>query len=253
MDKKRLYSILYLVCIVLLINSNPFSLFISNEILLLSINLVIKVISIIYILHYIKKENLNKIKTKKLEKSSIKLIPLLLLCFSNFFVVLIANSTVKTEIDIFAILSGLVIAILIGIIEELLFRNQILEELLKNQTKFKALLYSSLIFGGVHLLNISSISSIPTVLAQVGYTFILGLCLGYIYISSKNIILPIIYHTLFNFLNDVLVVKLFNLKWDLTFFIVNISLGILVIIYLFLTTLKKKGANKNASEHLVNW
>ena len=233
MNKKRLYSILYLVCIVLLINSIPFSLFIDNEIILLVINLVIKVISIIYIVRYIKKENLNTIKTKKIDKSSIKLTPLLLLCFSNFFVVWIANSKVKTNVDIFSIISGLVIATLVGIVEELLFRNQILEELLKKQTKFKALLYSALIFGGVHLLNISSISSIPTVLAQVVYTFVLGLCLGYIYINSKNIILPIIFHALFNFLNDVLVVKLFDLKWDLTFFIVNISLGILVLLYLF--------------------
>ncbi len=252
MDKKRFYSLLYLVCLVLLINSLPFSLFIESKLILFIINIIIKVISIIYILHYIKKEELNNIKKEKIGKDSIKLLPLLLLCCSNFVVVFVQSASIKTDIDIFSIISGLIVSVGVGIIEELLFRGQVLEELLKHKNKFIALLYSSLIFGMVHLLNIS-LSNIPIVVAQCAYTAFLGLVLGFIYISTKNIYLPIVFHILFNFLNDILVVQLFNLKWDLTFFLVNILIGLILSAYIYFAYIfKKKEGWIHASEHMDN-
>ena len=238
-DKKRLYSILYLVCFVLLINSLPFSLFIKDEVVLFIINLVVKSVSIFYILRYIKKENLNKLKLEKFKNSNLKLLPFLLLCCSNFIVVLIQNSNMK-EINFFNIFSGFIISIGVAIVEELLFRSQVLEEFLKNNNKFKSILYSSIVFGMIHLLNISSLSSIPTVLVQVVYSFFLGFILGFIYLKSKNIIYPIIFHFLFNFLNDILVIELFKLKWDITFFIVNIVIGIVLVLYMVLILITER-------------
>ena len=104
----------------------------------------------------------------------------------------------------------------------------------------------------VHLLNIT-LSNIPTVLAQCAYTAFLGLVLGFIYISTKNIYLPIIFHILFNFLNDILVVQLFNLKWDLTFFLINILIGLILSIYIYFAYIfKKKEDWIHASEHMDN-
>lgn len=251
MNKKRIYSIIYLICLILLVNSLPFGLLIKNENILFVINLIIKIASIIYILFYIKKEELNKIETQKLTSSSLRLIPLLLLCFSNFIVVLFQQSSFITEIDIFAIISGLIIAVGTGIIEELLFRSQVLEEFLKKKSPFKAILYSSLIFGSVHLLNISSLGSIPTILVQVVYTFFLGLVLGFVYINTKNIIIPITFHILFNFVNDILVINLFEIEWNLIFFIVNILIGALLTIYIGLLIFKTpKGDERNVTENM---
>lgn len=253
MNKQRLYSIAYLICLILLINSLPFSMFIDNEIVLFIINLVIKILSIIYICRYIKKEELNTLKLDSQNISSLKLLPLILLCGSNFMVVLFQNPTLNKDIDLFKIVTGLVISLGISIVEELLFRSQVLEEFLHKKSKIQSLIYSSLIFGAVHLLNISSFGSIPNILVQVGYTFFLGLVVGVIYLTSKNIILPIIYHFLFNFINDILVVELYKIKWDLTFFIVNIVLGIFVLIYiLFLLKINKQGDDLDASENMDN-
>jgi membrane protease YdiL (CAAX protease family) len=240
MNKKRLYSILFLISLILLFQSIPFSLFITEKIVLFIINIIIKIGSIIYFFYYLKKEKLNPLKREKIKFSSVKLIPLLLLCFSNIFVVIIAQSNLKENINIFEIITGFFIAIGVGIIEELLFRSQLLQEFLNNKNKLTSLLYSSLIFGSVHLLNISSFSSIPNVLVQVVYTFFLGLILGIIYIHSENIILPIIFHILFNFINDTLVSNLFYYKWDLTFFIVNILVALLVSLYIFIISIKRK-------------
>lgn len=243
-NKKRLYSIMYLVSLVLLINSLPFSLFIKNEIILFVIDLIIKIASIIYIIIYIKKEDINKLSFEKLTPKDLKFLPLLLLCCSNFFVVMLQNFTLKGEIDLFKIITGLFLSMGVAIVEELLFRSQVLEEFLKHKNKFSSILYSSLIFGSVHLLNISSLSSIPMVLVQVCYTFFLGMILGIIYVFRKNIILPIIFHFSFNFLNDILVIELFVIKWDFLFFLVNIILGIILILYvIYLVYISKKGVD----------
>ena len=128
------------------------------------------------------------------------------------------------------------------------------EEFLKHKSKLQSLIYSSLIFGSVHLLNISSLGSIPIILVQVGYTFFLGMILGIIYLSSKNILLPIIFHILFNFINDILVIELFPIKWDITFFLVNILVGIIVSLYSLLMFKKflLKEEDNNASVHMDN-
>ena len=230
------------------------SLLIKDKVVLFIINLIIKIVSIVYILFYIRKENLNKLKCERIDHNTFKLIPLLLLCASNFVVVLFQKSSINTSIDIFEIITGLILSIGVGIIEELLFRSQVLEEFLQYKSKPKALLYSSLIFSSVHLLNISSLGSVPSVLIQVGYTFYLGLVVGVIYLASKNIFLPIVFHILFNFLNDILVAELFVMKWDYIFFLVNILLGVVLFGYLLLIFKNKseKGDDLNASTNLDN-
>ena len=254
MNKKRVYTIIYLICLVLLINSLPFSMIIDNKLILFGINIIIKIVSIVYIIKYIKKEELNNIKIKTITKNDFKIIPLLLLCCSNFIVAIVQKTNINKKIDLFVIISGLITSIGVAIVEELLFRSQVLDEFLKYKTKFQSLIYSSLIFGSVHLLNISSIGSIPTILVQVGYTFFLGMILGTVYLFSNNIILPIIFHILFNFINDILVIELFPIKWNTTFFIVNVGIGIVVAVYalLILKKLSLKEGKKNASVHMDN-
>ena len=72
---------------------------------------------------------------------------------------------------------------------------------------------------------------IPYCLLQSVYTFFLGLLFAYSYICLKNIFVPIAMHFLFNFLNDVLVVELFNINYNLNFFLINIGIGLLLCIY----------------------
>ena len=87
---------------------------------------------------------------------------------------------------------GLITAILTATIEELLFRNILFEELNSTQKNCRAIIYSSLIFGSIHLLNINSLASIPFVLVQVLYTAFLGLILAVAYNNTNNLIIPIL-------------------------------------------------------------
>lgn len=243
--KQRFYSIAFVICLVLFVNSIPFSLFIDSDLINFIINVIIKISSIFYIIYYINKEGLNNLKLNKKPKVLL-MIPLFIICFSNFFVAIFQKLNVNSDIDYLFILSQLLIAILTGIIEELLFRGLVFQEFLINTNKTKAIIYSSLIFGGIHLLNISSFASIPQVLVQVVYSSFLGFLLAISYLKTENIIVPIIFHTTFNFINNALTVALFNIKWDLTFYIVNVSLAIIIGIYALLimnNTIKERDIN----------
>ena len=81
----------------------------------------------------------------------------------------------------------LVIAVFGPILEEMLFRGGVTEELLKKFPAGKALLYSALIFGVFHLNP-----------AQIVPASLVGLLLGWLYYKTRSLIPCIIVHILNN-------------------------------------------------------
>jgi len=78
--------------------------------------------------------------------------------------------------------------VIIGpIMEELVFRGAILGYLLTQSSKLPALLFSSFLFGLIHFS-----------LDQIVWGSIAGIFLGYAYMKSQNIIVPIFFHMLNN-------------------------------------------------------
>ncbi len=76
------------------------------------------------------------------------------------------------------------------IMEELLFRKTIIDRTAK-YGEGMSIVFSGLLFGLFH-----------GNLVQFGYAFLLGVCFGFIYIKTKNIIYPIILHMITNFLGS---------------------------------------------------
>lgn len=240
-QKKRWYSIAFVICLVILLSSIPYHYVIKNGYLSIILSIVSKIIAIVITFLYIKKERLEKPKFEKVTKKVLIYLPFIIVCMGNLYLCIIGDVDIIYYFDYKLLILDSIACLLTCIIEELLFRAILVFELVKFKSKNKAIIISSLIFGLIHLINISSIASIGPTLLQVIYTFGLGLILASMYIENKNIILPIIFHFLFNFLNDILVNTLFILKWNLPFFIVNISFSILAIVYaLFIYTLKIK-------------
>lgn len=75
------------------------------------------------------------------------------------------------------------------ILEELIFRGVMLSYVLKHKSDWTAILFSALLFGLVHVSP-----------DQVVWSFLGGIFLGYAYLKSKNILVPILFHSLNNFL-----------------------------------------------------
>lgn len=229
----RVYSIAILSLLFIVCSSFPFALFIKDATLLFCLQNGLRIIFLIFAYFYIKKETLHKPTFNKLDKSSFLFLPFIICCFSNLFVVLI-NQDKIIYINPFNLTYALISTVFVSACEEVVFRAVMLMEFSDHQTPFKAILFTSLIFGACHLLNISSVSTILPCLLQAIYTSLIGFVLGFIYLKTKNIILPFIFHMLFNMLNNDLINNMFSITWNFWFYFINIAVGVILVIYWFI-------------------
>ncbi|NLR91528.1 CPBP family intramembrane glutamic endopeptidase [Flammeovirga agarivorans] len=96
--------------------------------------------------------------------------------------------TVKSMIDDRYFLTLFSIVIIAPVMEEFIFRGIMLDGLLKNYTPWKAIFLSSFLFGLIHM------NLIQAVHAGLG-----GVLFGWIYYKTKNLLLPILLHSINNF------------------------------------------------------
>ena len=89
---------------------------------------------------------------------------------------------------------AVILAIAPAMLEEIVFRGILITKLLKNgKSEWFTLLASSALFGAVHLINLT-VAGPPTVLLQVGYSAVIGLFFGAVYIRSRDILSVMIGH-----------------------------------------------------------
>ncbi|MFW9794917.1 MAG: lysostaphin resistance A-like protein [Candidatus Thorarchaeota archaeon] len=85
-----------------------------------------------------------------------------------------------------------------GIWEEVAWRGVILTVLLKKYSEKEAIVFSSILFAGPHLLNLLGVSitaeMILGALAQLVYTFFLGLLFAYLVIRTDSLLPAIVVH-----------------------------------------------------------
>lgn len=133
--------------------------------------------------------------------------------FFNMLIMLVFSNEVNNSINLFLVI--LSTGIVGPILEEMLFRKCLIDNLLKFNGKYKAIIVSSIIFSLVH-------SGIFTIL----YTFILGIVLGYIYLKYQDIKASMIVHIMANLI--VIFVYDFNV-YILLFSFIVLMLSILMI------------------------
>lgn len=233
MEKKKIYSATLLICLFLFITSIPLERVISSSWVLFSIQIILRLGFFIFALYYIHKEELNTLSFHPLKSNTLLIVPFLLLCFSNYFVALVQNSP-KVSFSNEFIIQSIFIYAFTALNEELIFRGVLFPLFKKSHTTFLSMLYSSLIFGAIHLLNINSLASIPYILIQVLYCFALGMLFSFLYMHTENILIPILFHFLFNVINDTWVSNHFDISWDIYFFLINIGLAFIFAIYGYL-------------------
>ncbi|HHB0225220.1 CPBP family intramembrane glutamic endopeptidase [Staphylococcus aureus] len=83
---------------------------------------------------------------------------------------------------------------MIAFFEEVLTRGIIFNQLLKEYSVTKAALLSSVIFGVVHLINLTHNPDFVGVLTQVIYTFFIGVLFAAVYYATKNLWSAIFLH-----------------------------------------------------------
>lgn len=90
--------------------------------------------------------------------------------------------------------------LLIGVAEEGMYRGILMGALLKKTKPVIAILISSVMFSLLHLLNLLGGLDSSEVVNQMIFTFIMGLFLGSVYFYTKNILFPILFHSIWDYI-----------------------------------------------------
>ena len=105
----------------------------------------------------------------------------------------------QNHLGLSAILLILIVALLVGITEEYIFRGLILGRLVSSgRSVLVALIVSSTLFACTHFINLLH-NSLYNVSLQVLYAIPLGAFLGLLYLKSNNILYPILAHAIQDF------------------------------------------------------
>lgn len=247
--QNKLYSFLYLLALYLGIKLLPLNTWISNIYLADSIRIILYIIVIALAIYEIKKMGSLSLVYKE-HLSYFLLLPFVLGCISN----ILYSLFFKVEMTISFVASLFVIdsfeTLFCVIIEELLFRMilfLLFNELIK-ESKYKDLLvilFTSLSFAFMHVINFYGNNPL-NVLLQIGYSFVLGLILGFIAFYFETPILCVLGHFLFNYLNTNVYVILYQSEITVSYIIFNALLAFILFIYLFVLyylTRRKKYAS----------
>ena len=89
---------------------------------------------------------------------------------------------------------------LIGIAEEGMYRGILLGAMAKKMNSLLAILLSSALFCALHLLNVIGGLSVSELIGQLGSTFVMGVFLGAMYLDTRKILFPIIFHSLWDYM-----------------------------------------------------
>jgi membrane protease YdiL (CAAX protease family) len=98
--------------------------------------------------------------------------------------------------------SMLLFAQLFSSLEEVAFRGVLLTMLLRWYSTPKAITYSALAFGLMHLPSVFAGTPVVTALAQVVWAFLYGLFYGYIFVKTGSLLPSMIIHWLSNVFQD---------------------------------------------------
>ena len=189
------YVLQYIILILLssiyyLVSNKDLTSFISNE-----LSIILTIINLLIITYLIKKYN---IKSKHINLLSCYTLILLGISLSTIFNPILFIFSKPNKVTIPLYISIISTGFIGPILEEILFRYILFNNLNKFNSKFKSLIIATIIFAIIHL-NI----------IKIIYAFILGLILNITYIKSNNIKVPILIHISANIMSIFL--KEFNI------------------------------------------
>ena len=90
--------------------------------------------------------------------------------------------------------------IFIAVSEEIVYRGIVLQGFLENNSKFKAIICSAILFSLLHFVNIFAGFNITSVILQLLNTFVHGVAIGCLMVLTANIIPFIIFHFVWDFI-----------------------------------------------------
>nr|WP_010681269.1 type II CAAX endopeptidase family protein [Acetivibrio cellulolyticus] len=126
----------------------------------------------------------------------------------------------------------LAVGILAPIMEEIIFRGFILNELRKIMPAAAAIIVQAVLFGVIHF-NI----------VQSSYAFVTGVVLGIVFVATKSLFAPIIIHLSFNTLNVILSEITINQQLEQYSLIILVASFLISLSSIYILWVKQKNIN----------
>ena len=152
--------------------------------------------------------------------------------FNNQIFISIKHYNMYDGIDWMNALANIAFILATAVTEEFIFRKIVLDNLPVKNSLLKVMI-SAAIFGLFHIVTFLSTYN-PFDLLQIVYTAGLGMILGFFYEYGNNIVVPVVLHFLYNFMNTY-VFSLYTIdETGLTYFLVAIIDAVVVAGYICL-------------------
>ncbi len=210
MERRKFWDIIILILVFIAAVMFPINLITSDALIriIVRISLLIFFIAFTIVFAYVTKIA-HLFQGKINIKNTLLLLPLFVIAFCNlFYLTVIQKGTIgfiwNLEFALYILLS-----LLTAFAEELLFRF-VIQKNLQLQSRLVKILIASAIFSICHIFTIISYWDLTNPsswnwfdLSMLGYTFFIGVCLGFLYEYTNNLLLPIAFHFTFNLINSV--------------------------------------------------
>ena len=164
----------------------------DGSIWMLVATLVVTILTVIFIKRYKLEDKYGLNRLPKNIKRYLYFIPLIILATCNFW------GGFKAQHEGLSLLYALLSMILIGWIEEIIFRGFLFKAIEKRKGLKVAIIISSVTFGIGHILNLVSQPSFETFL-QVIYAIAFGFMFVYVFLKTKSLWPCIILHSVIDF------------------------------------------------------
>lgn len=240
--KKTAYIVLFAIFAIAVLAVEVFGIkFVSDPILndliygtvarLFGAGVCIIMLSYCSLLHII--SPVRKVSIKRL----LLIIPCWLVVINNFpFIPFVSGNATLDAIWSYVLLYA-VQCLCVGIFEECAFRGCVFMLILEGNHKTKkdvffSIIYSSLIFGGIHIVNLFAGSGIVPVIQQLGYSFLIGAMCAVALILTKNLWTSILLHACFNFAGGLIPTLGKGEIWDTPTIVITAVLAVIVTVYM---------------------
>ena len=169
-------------------------------------------------------------------KSFALFLPCMAVAINNFPFITYFSGEAVIDAQPLRILTYAVVCLGVGLFEEMAFRGCIFTAILQRRKRrwsdvFWSIVFSSAIFGAMHVVNIFSGASPIGVILQVGYSFLIGGMCSVILIKTSNIWYCVILHAVYNFAGGVVTECGRGLIWTAPTVILTAAVAVCVAVY----------------------
>lgn len=231
MSKSKLYDLLIIILLYIGISCLPFDLIPIANYFIILFRIVSQILLFVLLRIFLKKSPLNKDNPQPNKQIIPWFIPLIFVCFSNFFCLFCTDNTFEFSFSVILMLS-IVLSVAVAFNEELIFRLILINNLDKYDKPMIKVLISSTVFGLCHITHFLS-SFNPLDLITVVYTFGTGMLFGIIYVYGRSFAMAFIFHALYNVINNDLCASWIHFNGtSISYYLPNIIVAAVAILYL---------------------